>query len=162
MPSSLKRKNGDWAVRAAQCLSVAVMAFVVLGNAVAVAEEGSHDSYPKLVTRKTREDADRLLQLERPGTVFFHDGFESPESLKKYFEIRGLREGHAKLTTSAELAHTGNGAIQLTAVARDGHESGVGAVGWFGPSGYDRVYFRRYIKFAADYNQGNLNHEVPF
>ena len=158
MPSSVKRKNGDWAARAAQCLSVTVVALILLGNAVAVAEEGAHDSYPKLVTRETREDADGLSQLERPGTVFFRDGFESPESLKKYFEIRGLREGHARLTTSAELAHTGNGAIQLTAVARDGRDSGVGAVGWFGPTGYDRVYFRRYIKFAADYDQGNLNH----
>ncbi|NQT37825.1 MAG: hypothetical protein HQ581_10070, partial [Planctomycetes bacterium] len=73
-------------------------------------------------------------------------------------EIRGLREGRAKLTTNAELAHKGSGAIQFTAVARDGRESGAGATAWFGPKGHDRVYFRRYIKFAADYDQGNLNH----
>jgi len=64
----------------------------------------------------------------------------------------------AKLVTDAKLAHSGEGAIQFTAMARSGRESGVGASGWFGPAGYDRVYFRRYVKFAADYDQGNLNH----
>ena len=56
------------------------------------------------------------------------------------------------------LAHSGRGAIQFTAVARDGRESGSGASGWLGPDGYERLYFRRYIKLAADYDQGNLNH----
>ena len=99
-----------------------------------------------------------MAALQRPGKVFFSDDFESPESVKKYFEIRGLQEGRAKLVTDAKLAHSGRGAIQFTAVARDGRESGAGASGWFGPDGYDRVYFRRYIKFAADYDQGDLNH----
>ena len=63
------------------------------------------DPYPKLVTAETRGDVEKLSALERPGKVFFRDGFESPESAKKYFEIRGLREGRAKLTTNAELAH---------------------------------------------------------
>ena len=110
------------------------------------------------MTAATRADAKKLSALQRPGDVIFRDGFESPESLKKYFEIRGLREGRAKLIASAEFAHEGSGAIQFTAVARDGRESGVGATAWIGPNGYDRVYFRRYIKFAADYDQGNLNH----
>jgi hypothetical protein len=118
----------------------------------------SADHYPSLVTAETRADVGKLSSLERTGSIFFRDGFESPESLKKYFEIRGLREGCAKLTTNAELAHKGNGAIQFTATARGGRESGAGATAWFGPDGYDRVYFRRYIKFAADYDQGNLNH----
>jgi hypothetical protein len=131
---------------------------VLLAGRIALAAEGADASYPKLVTAETRADADRLSVLERPGDVFFHDEFESTESLKKYFEIRGLREGRAKLTTNAELAHKGSGAIQFTAVARDGRASGAGAPAWFGPKGYDRVYFRRYIRFAADYDQGNLNH----
>jgi hypothetical protein len=99
-----------------------------------------------------------LAILERPGTVVFRDDFESPQSLKKYFEIRGLKDGRAKLVEDASLAHSGNGAIQFTAPVRDGRESGAGASGWLGPEGYDRVYFRRYIKFAADYDQGDLNH----
>jgi hypothetical protein len=131
---------------------------VLLGGGIAMTAEGVDAPYPKLVTAETRTGADRLSALERPGGVFFRDDFESSESLEKYFEIRGLREGRAKLTTNAELAHKGNGAIQFTAVARDGRESGAGASGWFGPEGYERVHFRRYIKFAADYDQGNLNH----
>lgn len=114
--------------------------------------------YPRLVTAETRADPAALAALEKPGKIFFQDGFESPDSLKKYFEIRGLKEGRAKLVTDKQLAHSGKGAIQLTAIARDGRESGAGAVGWFGPEGYDRVYFRRYIRFAEDYDQGNLNH----
>ncbi len=139
-------------------LAMWIVVFVLPAGGIAIAAEGVAPSYPKLVTAETRADAARLSALERPGDVFFHDEFESTESLKKYFEVRGLREGRAKLTTNAELAHKGNGAIQFTAVARDGRESGAGATAWFGPKGYDRVYFRRYIKFAADYDQGNLNH----
>ena len=114
--------------------------------------------YPRLVTAETRANPQALAALERPGKVFFRDDFESPESLKKYIEVRGLKEGRAKLVSDAETAHSGKGAIQFTSPARDGRESGVGASGWFGPEGYDRVYFRRYIRFAEDYDQGNLNH----
>ena len=114
--------------------------------------------YPRLATAETRANAHALAALQRLGTVFFRDDFESPDSVKKYFEIRGLREGRAKIVTDAKLAHSGRGAIQFTAVAREGRESGAGVSGWFGPAAYDRVYFRRYIKFAADYDQGDLNH----
>jgi len=115
-------------------------------------------TYPRLATAQTRADPQAIIALEKPGKVFFHDDFESAESVKKYFEIRGLKDGRAKLVTDAELAHAGEGAIQFTAPAREGRESGAGASGWFGPEGYDRVHFRRYVKFAADYDQGNLNH----
>ena len=114
--------------------------------------------YPRLVTADTRADPQAIAALEKPGKVFFRDDFESPESVKKYFEIRGLKDGRAKLVTEAELAHSGTGAIQFTAPAREGRESGAGASGWFGPEGHDRVHFRRYVKFAADYDQGDLNH----
>jgi hypothetical protein len=118
----------------------------------------SGDMYPRLVTAETRHDPKALAALEQPGTVFFRDDFESPDSLKKYFEIRGRREGRAKLVTNPDLAHSGRGVMQFTAAARDGQASGAGASGWFGPRGYERVYFRRYIRFAADYDQGNLHH----
>lgn len=113
---------------------------------------------PLLVTAQTRADAPALAELERPGEILFSDDFESEDSLKKYFEIRGQKEGRAKLVSDPKIAHGGTGAIQFTAVARDGKESGAGASGWLGPEGRDRVYFRRYIRFAADYDQGNLNH----
>lgn len=114
--------------------------------------------YPSLVTAETRTNPESLAALERPGQIVFSDGFESPESVKKYFEIRGLREGRAKLVTDAGVAHSGRGAIQFTAVARDGRESGSGGSGWLGPDGYERLYFRRYIKFAADYDQEHMIH----
>lgn len=113
---------------------------------------------PVLVTSQTRADAAALAELEKPGQIFFSDDFESEASLKKYFEIRGEKEGHAKLVFDPKIAHGGKGAFQFTAVNRNGESSGAGASGWFGPDGYDRVYFRRYIRFAADYDQGNLNH----
>ncbi len=114
--------------------------------------------YPVLVTAKTRADRRATEELEKPGKVVFSDGFESPDSLKNYFEIRGLKDGRAKLTADPKKAHSGKGAIQFTAPGRDGKSSGAGASYWFGPKGYDRIYLRRYIKFAPDYDQGNLHH----
>ncbi len=113
---------------------------------------------PVLITAQTRADHRALAALEKPGKALFSDGFESPASLKNYFEIRGLKEGQAKLVTDTEYVHSGKGAIEFTAPAQDGNSSGAGASYWFGPDGHDRIYFRRYIKFAADYDQGNLNH----
>jgi hypothetical protein len=113
---------------------------------------------PQLVTAETKADPNALARLEKPGKVFFADGFESPNSLAKYFEIRGRKDGRARLVTDPNLAHSGKGAIRFTAEANKGRPSGAGASGWFGPKGYDRVYFRRYIRFAADYDQGSLHH----
>ena len=139
-------------------VSVAGLCSLRAGDVDRREEAESSRPYPTLVTAQTRANSQTLAALQRPGKVFFSDDFESPESLKKYFEIRGLREGRAKLVTDAKLAHSAHGAIQFTAVARDGRESGAGASGWCGPEEDDRVYFRRYIKFAADYDQGDLNH----
>jgi hypothetical protein len=65
--------------------------------------------YPRLVTTETRANPQVLAALERPGRVFFRDDFESPDSLKKYIEVRGLKEGRAKLVSDAEAAHSGSG-----------------------------------------------------
>lgn len=113
---------------------------------------------PLLVTAQTRADKAALSSLQKPGEVFFEDDFENDSSFKKYFEIRGLKEGKVKLVNDADNVHSGKGALQCTAVDRDGKESGAGASAWFGPAGYDRVYLRLYIKYAENYNQGNLNH----
>lgn len=114
--------------------------------------------YPTLVTAETRANPSALAALQAKGKPFFTDAFESPASLTNSFEIAGLKAGHVKLTTDPKLAHNGNGALQFTAPGRNGQASLTGASYWFGPDGYDRVYFRRYIKFAADYDQGDLNH----
>jgi hypothetical protein len=157
----IRRRGGMsgrlWASFVAGAVATAITAAAGRAPAQAAGDEAARP-YPREVTPETRRDARALAALEKPGKVFFRDDLESPESLKKYFEIRGLKEGHARLVSDARLAHSGKGAMQLTAPANDGKSSGAGASGWFGPDGYDRVYFRRYIKFAADYDQGNLNH----
>jgi hypothetical protein len=138
-------------MRAALYLSVVLTA--------ARAFAGADDApAPKLVTDATRGEPQALAALQRPGEVVFEDAFESDDSLKKYFEIRGLAEGRAKRTADPALAHSGSGALQLTAAARGGKESGSGATAWLGDNGYDRLYLRLYIRYAADYDQGNLNH----
>jgi len=58
--------------------------WLLAGSAAAgAAEEESFQ--PVLATEKTRASREALAALERPGTVFFTDDFETPESLKKYF-----------------------------------------------------------------------------
>ncbi len=113
---------------------------------------------PRLVTAETRGNKDALALLQKPGRVFFEDDFETEASLKNYFEIRGLTAGNVTLVKTPEHVHSGSGALQCTAVDRNGKSSGAGASAWFGPKGYDHVHLRLYIKFAEDYNQGNLNH----
>jgi len=115
-------------------------------------------SVPRLVTAESRADAKTLAELKQPGRVFFEDDFESEASLPRYFEIRGGEEGYTRLTSEPAHVHGGRGALQVTAPARGGKSSGAGATAWFGPGGYDCVYLRLYIKYAGDYNQGNLNH----
>ena len=140
--------------------SLALTAFFsALACAAALAGDGGNPApEPQLATAATRADAAALAALQKAGTVFFEDDFESDASLTNYFEIRGLKEGLAQRVSAPALAHGGSGAMRFTAVARDGKESGAGATGWFGPEGRDRVYLRLYIRYAENYNQGNLNH----
>ena len=63
-------------------LITALLSIWVLGLIFGVAGLPAADAYPKLVTVETRADAEKLSALERPGKVFFRDGFESPESLR--------------------------------------------------------------------------------
>jgi len=112
---------------------------------------------PVAATQTTLADAQERTRLETPGEVFFRDGFESDSSLTSYFEIRGLNEGWVQVDHQAGAA-AGSGALRCFAPASSGASSGSGASYWFGPEGKPVVYFRRYLKFAADYDQGNLNH----
>ena len=133
---------------------------VALASALPVAHAAGSVPSPAPVemTATTLADPAALARLERTGTVFFADGFEDPGSATLYFEIGGFKEGHAAWDRAAGVAHTGSGALRCTARANGGQSSGAGPNAWFGPAGYDRVDFRRYIKFAGDYDQGNLNH----
>lgn len=112
---------------------------------------------PVSATEATLANARELARLETPGQVFFHDSFESDSSLTNYFEIRGLEQGQVKLDRGAG-AVEGQGALRCFAPTNNGEASGSGASYWFGPAGRPVVYFRRYLKFAADYDQGNMNH----
>ncbi|NUL82057.1 MAG: hypothetical protein HUU60_04935 [Armatimonadetes bacterium] len=105
------------------------------------------DSYPVDVTDETRKNCAELARLERPGVRLFEDRFDG--DLKAYFEIRGLKEGKVKIE---------DGALRVTSTANAGRESGAGVSYWFGDRAQDRVYLRYRMKFAPDYDQGNLNH----
>ena len=138
------------------CLSV-----VGLSGQDPPASQGEVESappYPREVTAQTLKDPEALAALEAPGKVLFEDDFESEQSLDKYFEVRGRNAGRAILTADAGLAHRGQGALQLTAPAVEEGSSSAGASGWLGKAGHERVYFRRYIFFPEDYDQGNLHH----
>jgi len=113
---------------------------------------------PLQVTERTAADPKALTALQAPGKIIFQDDFETKASLEKYFEIRGLKEGRAVLETTATAARSGNGSIRFTAAGNNGESSGAGATGWLGAEGFDRVHLRYYIRYAPDYDQGNLNH----
>lgn len=113
---------------------------------------------PRDVTLETLADEDALEALQAPGKVLFEDDFEGGEDgLDAYFEIRGRDDGRVSLDGDVE-ARSGETALRCVAPENDGRASGSGASGWLGAEGHDRVYFRRYIRFADDYDQGNLNH----
>ncbi|HSV72557.1 MAG TPA: heparin lyase I family protein [Chthonomonadales bacterium] len=133
-------------------------AALILSAAGAPAGPDAAPAPPRNVTAETRANPAALRALEAPGRMLWEDGFESRESLARYFEIRGLNEGHATLDFGPGVARGGRGAFRFTAPARDGRESSAGAVGWLGREGHDRVHFRRYIRFAPDYDQGHLHH----
>jgi len=134
-------------------------ALIILLAGTATAQENEDMVYlPEDITEATLGDSEALARLEKPGEIFFEDGFESPANLENYLEVRGLDDGRTQLVDDPDKIHTGSSAIQFTAPKNGGQASGAGTSFWFGPDGYDVVYFRRYIKFAADYDQGNLNH----
>jgi len=127
---------------------------ILLAGGTLSAQEGE----PVDVTETTLRRPKALAALERKGKVIFEDGFESRASLKKWFEITGLDDGRTALVRDARLAHGGRGCLRFIAPDRGGKPAGAGARVWLGKRGYERIHFRRYIRFAADYDQGNLHH----
>jgi hypothetical protein len=117
---------------------------------------------PRLVTDRTRADAAALARLQQPGTILFRDGFEDEASLRSYFELNGREQGRLQLVRGDGVAHSGKGALQLTSPAvspdKGGASSGASAVLWLGDQGHECVHLRYWIRYADDYDQGNLNH----
>ncbi len=135
------------------------MRIVIAGIGLAVLAAGASAAVgPVDLTATTRNDPVALARLEAAGTVFFQDDFEAAESATRYFEINALKDGTVTYDQASGRARRGSGALRCVSRAAGGKSTGSGANAWFGPTGYDRVYFRRYLKFAADYDQGNLNH----
>jgi len=132
-----------------------MIAFIALALTVGGVEA---QTFPVVVTQQTRTDSEALARLQTPGTPFFSDDAESEDGFDRYLEVRGREDGRARVTGDPSLAHRGVGAYEFTAPEIGGNSSGSGASFYFGPDGYDVVYFRRYLRFAPDYDQGNLNH----
>jgi hypothetical protein len=113
---------------------------------------------PTLITAATRTDPAALARLQTPGKVLFHDEFESDASFGSYFEIGGRKEGRAKIVAEEDQVHSGHGALSLTATDNAGKSCGASPVLWLGDDGHDCVHLRYWIRYAPDYDQGNLNH----
>lgn len=113
---------------------------------------------PTLATAATRADPAALAKLQKPGKVLFHDEFESETSFGSYFEVGGLKEGRAKIVHDEQQVHSGHGALSLTATENGGKSCGASPALWLGDDGFDCVHLRYWIRYAPDYDQGNLNH----
>lgn len=133
-----------------------VAAFLVLQETAPAVEAAPPP--PRDVTLATLADPKALAALEAPGTVLFHDEFENEASFAQWFEVRGKDDGRVALEQDPKIVRAGTGALRCEAPARDGAASGSGASAWLGAEGHDCVHFRRWIRFADDYDQGNLNH----
>ncbi len=146
-----------------QALYLFVCIFLMLAMQIAAQSSVYADTaeedvpYPQDVTQETLANPGELARLQNAGEVFFQEDFELPGSLQKWFNRIGEKERRTQVTIDPARAHSGDGVLQLQTEERDGRSSGAGCSYWFHP-GYDTVYFRRYIKFADDYDQGNLNH----
>lgn len=115
---------------------------------------------PRLVTAETLSYPSALARLQEPGQILFSDGFERASSLNSYFEVQGQKEGLAKIETAPGLARTGAGCLSLAAPDRNGEASG-SSVHFALKNGHEKLHVRTFMKFAADYDQGNLNHTGP-
>lgn len=113
---------------------------------------------PVLVTAQTRKDEAELERLQRPGEVLCRDGFETEASYAAWFELLGRDQGRVAIATGDGVAHTGRGALQLTTEDRLGAACGAGARRWLGAAGRDCLHLSYYLRYAPDYDQGNLNH----
>ncbi|MFO1077450.1 MAG: hypothetical protein U1E73_06965 [Planctomycetota bacterium] len=130
---------------------------------LAAAQEPAVDAeaarpWPRLVTAATRDDPAALARLQHPGTVLFVDRFDDAQALDGWFERNGEKDGNVAIDTDPAHVRTGKGALRLTSVANGGRSSGASVVRWLGDDGHDALHLRYWIRYAPDYDQGNLNH----
>lgn len=118
----------------------------------------AQEKEPIRVTDQTLASEEQRKLLETPGKVLFVDDGETEASLDRYFEVRGRKEKWASIDTQKGAAHQGQGALRFSVPDAKGEAAGSGATAWLGDAGHDMVHLRYYIRFADDYNQGNLNH----
>ena len=135
-------------------VAITVCGVMLFTGGRAVAEESP---YPEDVTAETLAHPAELARLERPGEVFFEEGFEQGDALSRWYDVKAVKENRTRIVLDPKAAHSGRGVLELTTVDRSGKACDAGAKYWFHP-GHDVVYLRRYIRFAEDYDQGNLNH----
>ena len=147
-----------WMLTFAMCSLAAVLAQEPAAPPSSTEPSKPATPYPRLITDATRRDAKALAVLERPGKVLFTDPFESEQSFAAYFEIGGKKEGRVAIAHEPENVHSGKGALQLTATDSAGKSCGASPVLWLGDDGHDCVHLRYQIRYAPDYDQGNLNH----
>jgi len=130
---------------------------VLFAALLAAANVAQETVAPEVVTAQTRADDAEMARLKAPGKVLFTDGFDAQESFRNYFEVQGRDDGRARIV-GEDHAHSGKGALQLTATDNDGGSRGAAAMLWLGEQGHDVVHLRYYIRYADDYDQGNLHH----
>jgi hypothetical protein len=151
----------EWGVAFVAVLIALSLALGVRPGAAQDSRPGEKEEdrpYPVLATGETRSRPKVLADLERPGVVLHSHDFESADALEAYFEVRGAADGRVRVDDDPRIAHSGRGALRCLSPAVARGSSGSGASFWFGPQGHDRVHLRYYIRFAPDYDQGNLNH----
>ena len=94
---------------------------------------------------------------ENPSPIIFAEDFESG-SLEAW-DADSVTDDPERLRITSNPAHVYRGDHALEIIAQPGQESGAKLNKWFMP-GHDRVYLRFYVKFDADFDQGNHLHLV--
>tara|TARA_R110002072_G_scaffold177524_2_gene333491 strand:- start:91749 stop:92723 length:975 start_codon:yes stop_codon:yes gene_type:complete len=140
--------------------AISLLAWLVIAEVVVAQNVVAQDErpYPKLVTVATQANQAELARLQKPGKVVFVDDFENEKSLANYFEIQGRKDGRVSIAHTAEEVHAGKGSLQLTATDNQGKARGAGPVLWLGNKGHECLHLRYWIRYATDYDQGNLHH----
>jgi hypothetical protein len=141
---------------AAACL-FALIVILCLPSFISAEESESDRPYPIDVTEQTLNNPAELARLQKPGTILFEEGFEEPDALKRFYNLRESDRGAQQIVLDGSVAHSGKGSLQLHTIDEGGESSDAGVTHWLG-EGADTVYYRRYIRFAEDYDQGDLNH----
>lgn len=139
-------------------LLVVALRVVVLSDAAAQEPAKTDAPYARDATAETKKDPEKLARLETPGKVLFTDGFDSDKSFEQWFEVADRKDGRARIMIEPKAAHGGDGALVLTATKNDGKSRGAWLAGWLGDAGHDCVHMRYWIRYAPDYDQGNLHH----